>query len=101
MTVNAEKLESWKQIAGYLDRDIKTVQRWEHQEGLPIHRLLHTGHASVFAWRTELDAWMQSRQQGPEPLRSNSQLFTTDRILFVVVTSALAIALAVHILQSP
>ena len=32
------RLDSWKEIAAYLGRDVRTVQRWERREGLPIHR---------------------------------------------------------------
>ena len=35
----ADRLESWKEIAAYLRRDVRTVQRWERHERLPIHRL--------------------------------------------------------------
>jgi len=35
------RLESWKEIALYLGRDVTTVRRWEKREGLPVHRL-HT-----------------------------------------------------------
>ena len=35
------RLDSWKDVAAYLKRDVSTVQRWEHREGLPIHRHLH------------------------------------------------------------
>ena len=34
-------LDSWKDIAGYLKRDISTVQRWEHREDMPVHRHVH------------------------------------------------------------
>ena len=34
-------LETWKQIAGYLDRSDRTVRRWEASEGLPVHRREH------------------------------------------------------------
>jgi hypothetical protein len=30
-------LGSWKEIAAYLGRDVRTVQRWEKKEGLPVH----------------------------------------------------------------
>ncbi len=32
------KLNSWKEIAAYLNRDVTTVQRWEKREAMPIHR---------------------------------------------------------------
>lgn len=101
MTGHPEKLESWKQIAGYLDRDIKTVQRWEHQEGLPIHRLLHNGHGSVFAWKLELDRWLESRQQDPDPVQQGRRPIPLDRVLCWLAIATLAIALTAHILSSP
>lgn len=101
MTTDVEKLESWKQIAGYLDRDIKTVQRWEHQEGLPIHRLLHTGHGNVFALKQELDIWLASRQRDPEPVHHGRRLVPLDRLFCWLAIATLALALTVHILRSP
>jgi TolB-like protein/tetratricopeptide (TPR) repeat protein len=54
-------LDSWKEIATYLKRDVKTVQRWEKREGMPIHRHVHDKGGSVYAFSSELDAWLQSR----------------------------------------
>ncbi len=56
-----DRLESWKAIASHLQRDIRTLHRWELQEGLPIHRQMHRKRGSVFAYRSELDAWRASR----------------------------------------
>ncbi|MFB3779458.1 MAG: tetratricopeptide repeat protein [Bryobacteraceae bacterium] len=56
-----ERLDSWKEIAAYLRRGTRTVQRWEREEGLPIHRLHHDKLGSVYAFRAELDAWWFSR----------------------------------------
>lgn len=56
------RLDSWKEIAGYLNRDITTVQRWEKREGMPVHRHLHDKRGSVYAIAEELDAWIYSRQ---------------------------------------
>ncbi|MBL8210746.1 MAG: nuclear transport factor 2 family protein [Bryobacterales bacterium] len=58
-------LESWKQIAAYLDRSERTVRRWEASEGLPVHRRRHQKQDSVFAFRHELEAWRQRRIDGP------------------------------------
>jgi Tol biopolymer transport system component len=62
------RLDSWKEIAAYLDRDVTTVQRWEKREGMPVHRHLHDRMGSVYAFRAELDAWTRSRnlQAGQE-----------------------------------
>jgi len=54
-------LRGWKQIGAYLHRDVRTVQRWERNEHLPIHRQLHQKLGSVHALATELDAWLAGR----------------------------------------
>ncbi len=56
-----DRLDSWKEIAAYLNRDVTTVQRWEKREGMPIHRHLHDRMGSVYASRAELDGWQRSR----------------------------------------
>ncbi|HEX7237224.1 MAG TPA: DNA-binding protein [Gammaproteobacteria bacterium] len=61
-----DRLDSWKRIAAYLKRDVSTVQRWERREGMPVHRHLHDKLGSVFAFRSELDEWWQSRRDGVE-----------------------------------
>src|SRR6202790_1070028 len=58
-----DRLDSWKEIAAYLSRDVTTVQRWEKREGMPVHRHLHDRMGSVYAFSSELDAWMQSRSE--------------------------------------
>jgi hypothetical protein len=50
-------LDSWKEIANFLRREVRTVQLWEKREGLPIHRHFHVSRASVHAFRSELVAW--------------------------------------------
>jgi Tol biopolymer transport system component len=61
------RLDSWKEIATYLGRDITTVQRWEKREGMPVHRHLHDKRGSVYALRAELDAWVRSRNLRATP----------------------------------
>ena len=56
-----ERLDSWKEIAAYLNRDVTTVQRWEKREGMPVHRHLHDKRGSVYALTSELEAWARSR----------------------------------------
>ncbi|HEV2446729.1 MAG TPA: tetratricopeptide repeat protein [Candidatus Sulfopaludibacter sp.] len=56
-----DRLDSWKEIAAHLRRGARTVQRWEREEGLPIHRLQHEKLGSVYAYRHELDAWFTRR----------------------------------------
>ena len=52
-----KRLDSWKEIADYLCRDVTTVQRWEKEKGLPIHRLPGGKRHPVFAYQDEIDAW--------------------------------------------
>jgi TolB-like protein/Tfp pilus assembly protein PilF len=62
---NERRLESWGEIATYLRRDIRTVQRWEHDYGLPVRRLVIGKMGQVYAYRSELDRWIKQRQPGP------------------------------------
>src|ERR1700682_6136405 len=52
-----KRLNSWKEIAAYLQKDVRTVQRWEKNEGLPVHRKPHNKLSSVYAYESELDEW--------------------------------------------
>ena len=60
-----ERLDSWKQIARYLGRSVRTVRRWEQHEDLPVRRHAHTSLASVYALRSEVEAWKKNRARGP------------------------------------
>ena len=58
------RLESWKEIAAYLRRDVRTVQRWEQTDGLPIHRHQRAHRPIPYAYKAELDAWWTGRSDG-------------------------------------
>lgn len=57
-------LDSWKAIAAYLHRDVRTVIRWERDRGLPVHRLPGGGRSGVYALIFELEAWRTSTNSG-------------------------------------
>lgn len=59
-TRSGERLESWKDIAAYLKRDVRTVQRWEKLDGLPIYRHGPGRLGGVYAYKAELDGWWDS-----------------------------------------
>jgi len=103
-----DRLDSWKEIAAYLNRDVTTVQRWEKREGMPVHRHLHDRAGSIYASRAELDAWAQSRslRAAQEDGSGNpstaaplaAKLFSLNRgavLLSITLASALAIAATV------
>jgi hypothetical protein len=80
------RLDSWKEIAEYLRRDVRTATRWEAQ-GLPLHRVAGGKGRSVFAFTNEIDAWMARRPIETEPA--------------VVVTPPVAVASPVPPQASP
>ncbi|HEV2489249.1 MAG TPA: hypothetical protein VGT03_05545 [Candidatus Acidoferrales bacterium] len=57
----SDRLDSWKEIGAYLKRDIRTAQRWERAEQLPIHRPADSKRGSVYAFRAEIDDWWRHR----------------------------------------
>jgi len=62
----SDRLDSWKGIAAYLGRDVRTLQRWALTRGLPVHRLPGGGvKPRVFALESELDAWMRAGTRRP------------------------------------
>jgi tetratricopeptide (TPR) repeat protein len=61
------RLDSWKEIAVFFDRDERTVKRWEKEKGLPVHRLRQSSGARVFAFTDELTRWMNSPAYSSSP----------------------------------
>src|SRR6266446_2622604 len=66
-TLPDKKLDSWGEIASYLGREVRTVQRWERTEGLPVHRHEHKKKSTVYAFAGELDEWIRKRQPKDDP----------------------------------
>jgi len=52
-----ERLDSWKGIASYLKRNVRTVRRWEKAQGLPVRRHPYLKRGLVYAYKVDLDAW--------------------------------------------
>jgi TolB-like protein len=78
--------DSWKEIASYLRRDVRTVQRWEKKEGLPVYRHLHDKLGSIYAYRNELTEWFTTRQQSGATLASgNRDEAPADKIKLAVL----------------
>jgi TolB-like protein len=66
-TLPGKKLDSWGEIASYLGREVRTVQRWERTEDLPVHRHEHKKKSTVYAFTGELDLWIKKRQPKDDP----------------------------------
>lgn len=61
------RLDSWKEIAEYLGRDVRTVIRWEKERGLPVRRVPGEKGHRVFAFREEIDSWLQGDARPTKP----------------------------------
>src|SRR6267154_5636406 len=81
------RLESWGEIASYLRREIRTVQRWEKYQGLPVRRLQIGKLGSVYAFRSELDKWFRERQPAPENSEEEVEKGTNGEIAAQVTVS--------------
>ncbi len=71
-TTSSDTLQGWKDIANYLGRSTRAVQRWERELDLPVHRIQTTNGQTVYARRTELDDWRRSRDL-PKPLPEDGE----------------------------
>jgi hypothetical protein len=98
ITVSNDKnlLTSWKEIARYLHRDIRTCLRWEKNFGLPIHRIDPDSDKSrVFAYQNELDEWLRqdraslSSSHGRSHRLSSRSVFAISLLILAVVAGAL------------
>src|ERR1700730_14662886 len=73
-----ERLDSWKEVASFFRREVRTVQLWEKSEGLPVRRQHHKKLGSVYAYRQELEAWWATRS-AIRPESKGTLEFPTDR----------------------
>ena len=97
------RLESWKEIAVYLGRDVTTVRRWEKGERLPVHRHVHHKLGSVYAFTTELDAWRSNRAAAPATDRPDTRadsepIQRRSYLRMAAALAALALALAAGVI---
>src|SRR5215472_1042748 len=61
------RLDSWKEIAAFFERDERTVRRWEKENALPVHRIPGAAKGHVFAYEGELRQWLSSTQEAARP----------------------------------
>ena len=102
------QLNSWKEIAAYLGREVRTIQRWEKEEGLPVHRHLHSKRSSVYAFPGELDDWWRSRRALLTPPadaeasngKSGAKLHSRRLRIWLIASIALAVVGTAWLLSS-
>jgi Tol biopolymer transport system component len=100
MSSPGDRLDSWKEIAAFFHRDIKTVQRWEKREAMPVHRHLHDRIGSVYAWSSELHTWSQGRQlrvacveeleKEPSPISGTARTLPLRSVGIVILLALIA-----------
>jgi tetratricopeptide (TPR) repeat protein len=75
-----DRLDSWKEIASYLRREVRTVQLWEKNEGMPVHRHFHKHLGSVYAFRSEIDRWREqvSHRTGKSPAEAAREIQSSN-----------------------
>ena len=94
-----DRLDSWKEIAAYLNRSVRTLHRWEKDEGLPVHRHQHKELGSVFAYKSELDSWIAARSPDPNLQAQNDQPASAPRSFLTVVITLTAAVLVLGALS--
>jgi hypothetical protein len=58
----ARRLNGWKEIAAHFRKGVRTVQRWEVELGLPVHRMGTARAETIYAFVNELEAWRQTAE---------------------------------------
>jgi transcriptional activator of cad operon len=86
-----ERLEGWKMIAAYLKRDVRTVQRWEQTNGLPIHRQPRAQRALPFAYSGELDDWWKRGAPAEPPPQSRRLVFMKVGVTLLLMVAVFAL----------
>lgn len=84
--MRTDRLDGWKEIAGYIGRSVRTTQRWEQESALPVRRILMGGKPQVFAYAKELDRW---RLQLESRTGARARLFTALRQAFRAILDGL------------
>jgi len=95
-------LSSWKEIAAYLDCNERTCRRWEKEFGLPIHRFEGKPTYRVYAYKDELDEWLNRIFKTTAVPRKAKKSFIVWRIgLFSLVFIIAAFIINFFILKEP
>jgi Tol biopolymer transport system component len=95
-----DRLDSWKDIAAYLQREVRTVQLWEKNEGLPVHRHTHRKRGTVYAYKSEVDAWWKSRRVVLQPQPSALKPALRRSGIVAGIAGALVLCVAVWLAMS-
>jgi len=91
---NDEIFHSWKEIAAYLKREVRTCLRWEKELNLPVHRInKNSTHSKVFTYKSEIDNWLQERANNNLVNTGKNSHLKNFYIAFLLSIAVIAIAL--------
>jgi tetratricopeptide (TPR) repeat protein len=96
------RLDSWKEIALFFSKDVRTVKRWEKERALPVHRAPGKPGGSVYAFADELTRWLNAssaklEEAAPDPAAAKVppvSSFATFRIVSAILIVVIAVAIA-------
>ncbi|MBU2496373.1 MAG: hypothetical protein KJ935_07760, partial [Candidatus Omnitrophica bacterium] len=97
---NKNRLTSWKEIAAFLDCDVRTCHRYEKEYGLPVHRISGKSRSRVYAYKDELEEWIQARSQNERNFRLKRSKKSKVRLIPALVVVAASIAVVLFLLVS-
>lgn len=66
-----KRLDSWKEIANHIRKTERTAIRWEHERGLPVHRVPGEIRSGVYAFEDEIDQWIAGTESDSSALETN------------------------------
>ncbi|MBN2246687.1 MAG: hypothetical protein JW755_12670 [Candidatus Aminicenantes bacterium] len=97
---NEEVFHSWKEIAAFLNREVRTCLRWEKELNLPVHRInKDSTHSKVFAYKSEIENWLQEKA-GNNLLKSSKNI-NLKYLYFSFLLIAVIIAIALVYINFP
>ena len=98
-------LSSWKEIAHFFGKGVRTVQRWEKTLDLPIHRPPGAPSNVVLARTSDLEEWMHGGQANRAAVESDEEATTaaamTDALASLEREVTVLAAGEVHVVTSP
>lgn len=92
------RLDSWKDIARFFERDERTVRRWEKENALPVHRVPGGAKGRVFAYESELRRWLSTPQAATGAAKESES--PSDAVRSESQTDATRTESQIHLIQS-
>ena len=91
--VRLQILSGWKEIASYLGMGVRTVQRYERELGLPIHRPAGHSRGAVIGVKAEIDGWINTTPTQTDSTQKPMLAGRTNRLgaNFLLIDSEIAL----------